>query len=82
MGFAKVTQVVQPAGRGGPFGNVHARIVGATPPPAVSQLLRSRAGRSAITFVGSGQRISDLHQLVIESVIALAIMAVISGALG
>ncbi len=52
------------------------------PPPAVRKLLRSRAGRQAIITVGANQRISDLHQLEVESVIALAIMAVISGALG
>jgi signal transduction histidine kinase len=51
-------------------------------PPQISKLLRSRSGRVAVSFVGSQQRISDLHQLVIESVIALAIMAVICTALG
>ena len=55
---------------------------GAQLPPVVKGLLRSPAGRAAIGFVGSGQRISDLHQLVIESSVALAIMAVISAALG
>jgi signal transduction histidine kinase len=51
-------------------------------PPAVRRLLLSRSGRKVVSFVGRGQRISDLHQLVIESAIALAIMAIISGALG
>jgi signal transduction histidine kinase len=51
-------------------------------PPFLKQLLRSRAGKDVVSFVGSEQRISDLHQLEIESVIALAIMAIISGALG
>jgi signal transduction histidine kinase len=48
----------------------------------IRKLLRTRAGRAAIVTVGASQRISDLHQLEVESVIALAIMAVISGALG
>jgi signal transduction histidine kinase len=51
-------------------------------PPAVRRLLLSSSGRKVVSFVGRGQRISDLHQLVIESAIALAIMAIISGALG
>jgi signal transduction histidine kinase len=55
---------------------------GANLPAQLKTLLRSRSGRVAVSFVGSQQRISDLHQLVIESVIALAIMAVISTALG
>jgi signal transduction histidine kinase len=53
-----------------------------TPPRAIQALIKSRAGRAAVVSVGSGQRISDLHQLVIESSIALAIMSVISAALG
>jgi signal transduction histidine kinase len=51
-------------------------------PAQVVRLLRTKPGQIAVAFVGSGQRIADLHQLVIESVIALAIMAVISAALG
>ena len=59
----------------------------AHPPPTrlpepIQKLLKTPSGRSAILTVGSVQRISDLHQLVIESSIALAIMAIISGALG
>ena len=49
---------------------------------AIRRVLRSRPGRIAIRIAGSTQRIADLHQLVIESGIALAIMALISGALG
>ncbi len=60
--------------------NQHPRAV--TVPPPVRRLLRSKSGRIAVDFVGSNQRISDLHQLVIESAIALAIMALISAALG
>jgi signal transduction histidine kinase len=48
----------------------------------VGRLLRSRPGQIAVAIVGSKQRIADLHELVIESVIALAIMAVICAALG
>lgn len=51
-------------------------------PPPVRKLLLSKSGREAVVFLGSSQRVSDLHQLVIESSIALAIMALISGALG
>lgn len=51
-------------------------------PPTVDRLLRSATGRAAVRFVGDQQRISDLHQLEIESAIALAIMAIISTLLG
>ncbi|HEX4010229.1 MAG TPA: HAMP domain-containing sensor histidine kinase [Solirubrobacteraceae bacterium] len=51
-------------------------------PAQVLRLLHSRNGQLAVRAVGSAQRISDLHSLVIESAIALAIMAVISTALG
>lgn len=56
------------------------------PPQAVARigkdLLKSRAGRSVVFTVGSNQRISDLHQLIGESGIALGIMAIISALLG
>jgi signal transduction histidine kinase len=59
------------------------------PPPVKQALrssagpaLRSSAGRAVVSFVGSGQRVADLHQLVIESATALAIMAIISTLLG
>ncbi len=51
-------------------------------PPAVQRLLKSVTGRRAIVTVGSQQRLSDLHQLIVESSIALAIMALISTGLG
>jgi signal transduction histidine kinase len=51
-------------------------------PPGVQHVLRSSAGKAAVRYVGAQQRISDLHQLEIESGIALAIMAIISGGLG
>jgi signal transduction histidine kinase len=50
--------------------------------PTIERLLKSPSGQRVITSARSVQRISDLHQLVIESSIALAIMAMISGALG
>jgi signal transduction histidine kinase len=60
------------------FAQVKAKSV----PRPVQQLLRSKAGREAVLFLGSDQRVSDLHQLVVESVIALAVMAIISTLLG
>jgi signal transduction histidine kinase len=51
-------------------------------PARLRNFLRTKNGKAAVEFVGSGQRIADLHQLEVESVIALAIMAVISAALG
>ena len=51
-------------------------------PPTVSRLLRSATGQEAVRFVGRQQQIADLHQLEIESAIALAIMAIISALLG
>jgi signal transduction histidine kinase len=44
--------------------------------------LRSAAGEGVLTSVIRGQRISDLHQLLIWSGIALAIMAIIAAGLG
>ena len=51
-------------------------------PQELSRVLRSPDGQAAVRFVGRQQQIADLHQLEIESAIALAIMAVISGGLG
>jgi signal transduction histidine kinase len=51
-------------------------------PPPIQKLLTSRSGRNAVRVLVGGQRISDLHQLEVESGIALAIMAIISGLLG
>ncbi len=85
-GFAVQRQAVAPAGGSGAgspvwsYTNRHVRQ--ARVPGPVTELLRSKSGRVAISFVGSNQRISDLHQLVVESAVALAIMAVLSAALG
>ena len=52
------------------------------PPRGLEQVLHSSAGRAVVRFVGAQQRVTDLHQLEIESGIALAIMVLISGLLG
>jgi signal transduction histidine kinase len=62
--------------------NASRRPGSASIPPPLEKLLKSPSGQRVILNVRSVQRISDLHQLVIESSIALAIMAIISGALG
>jgi signal transduction histidine kinase len=49
---------------------------------SLATTLRSANGMAVLTSVVRGQRISDLHQLVIWSGIALAIMAVIAAGLG
>jgi signal transduction histidine kinase len=51
-------------------------------PRAIAQLLSTIPGHRVLLTAGSAQRISDLHQLIVESSIALAIMTLISGALG
>ena len=51
-------------------------------PPPLRHLLRSNAGRTVIQIVGAQQRIVDLHRLVIESAVALALMALLSTLLG
>jgi signal transduction histidine kinase len=51
-------------------------------PPNIRQAFRSSQGKAVVNFVVANQRISDLHQLEVESAIALAIMAIISGVLG
>jgi signal transduction histidine kinase len=58
----------------------------ARPRKALTQLrkalLNTSSGRAVVVSVGSNQRISDLHQLIEESAIALGIMAILSGLLG
>jgi signal transduction histidine kinase len=49
---------------------------------SLTTTLRSPAGESVLTSVIRGQRISDLHQLLTWSGIALAIMAIIAAGLG
>jgi signal transduction histidine kinase len=51
-------------------------------PPPIERLLRTRQGQKALGEVVGTQRVADLHQLIIESALALALMAIISTALG
>jgi signal transduction histidine kinase len=53
-----------------------------TLPPGVRRVLDTPAGQATVRYVGATQRIADLHQLEVESAIALAIMAILSGGLG
>jgi signal transduction histidine kinase len=65
----------------GPFpGQIHQ--VRSRVAPKILQALRSTQGKAVVNFVVSSQRVSDLHQLEVESAIALAIMAIIAGLLG
>jgi signal transduction histidine kinase len=51
-------------------------------PPGVARILNSSTGREFLRLVEIQQRVNELHQLVIESAIALGIMAILSGLLG
>jgi signal transduction histidine kinase len=51
-------------------------------PPPIQRLLRTTEGQKALGEVFVTQRVADLHQLIIESVIALALMAILSTGLG
>ncbi|HET6869732.1 MAG TPA: HAMP domain-containing sensor histidine kinase [Solirubrobacteraceae bacterium] len=62
--------------------NKRVRVPPADLPPAISRVLNTAAGRATVKYVGASQRIADLHHLEVESAIALAIMALISGGLG
>jgi signal transduction histidine kinase len=53
-----------------------------TKPAQLTLLLRSDTGRRVIGIAGRDQRTADLHQLEVESAIALALMTVLSAALG
>ncbi len=53
-----------------------------TVPPPIQKLLRTAEGQKALGEVVGTQRVADLHQLIVESAIALALMALISTALG
>ncbi len=53
-----------------------------TAPPVLRRLLKTPGGQVAVSIVGFNQRSYDLHSLIIESGIALAIMAVLSALLG
>ena len=51
-------------------------------PAAVVRLMQSSTGQEFLRFVETQQRVDELHQLEIESAIALGIMAILSGLLG
>ena len=51
-------------------------------PAAVVRVLRSSAGQEFLRLVETEQQVSELHQLEIESAIALGTMAILSGLLG
>ena len=53
-----------------------------TVPRAVLRVFNSSAGQEFLRLVETQQRVNELHQLEIESAIALGIMAVLSGLLG
>jgi signal transduction histidine kinase len=53
-----------------------------TLPQQIQRVLRTREGQALITPVGSRQRIADLHELLLASGIALAIMTIGSALLG
>jgi signal transduction histidine kinase len=78
-GFAKQSTVSRPA-----TAKPHTALPGdfSQLPSRIRQVLRSSEGQTAIRIVGAKQRVADLHQLIVESSIALAIMAILSAALG
>jgi signal transduction histidine kinase len=51
-------------------------------PVGVARVLQSSAGQEFLRLVETQQRVSELHQLEIESAIALGIMAILSALLG
>jgi signal transduction histidine kinase len=51
-------------------------------PAPIARLLRTTEGQKALGEVVFTQRVADMHQLIIESAIALALMAILSTALG
>jgi signal transduction histidine kinase len=70
-----------------PRRNVQERAVSLPPlfpniPARLKRVLASKPGQAAVGSVVARQRVSDLHHLEVESGIALAIMAIISGLLG
>jgi signal transduction histidine kinase len=79
--FQHVPAASRPSFQHVPAGGL-ARLSKQSLPEPIQKLLKTASGRRAVFALGSVQRISDLHQLVIESSIALAIMAIISAALG
>ena len=62
--------------------NPQVTVAGQRLPLPIQRLLRTRAGQRALGEVVYTQHVADLHQLIIESALALALMAIISTALG
>jgi len=62
--------------------HAQAILAGQKVPPPIQRLLRTVAGQKALGEVVYTQRVADLHQLIIESGLALALMAILSTALG
>lgn len=62
--------------------NPQVSVAGRKLPLPIQRLLRTRAGQKALGEVVYTQRVADLHQLIIESALALALMAIMSTALG
>jgi signal transduction histidine kinase len=62
--------------------NPQVSVAGRKLPLPIQRLLRTRAGQKALGEVVYTQRVADLHQLIIESALALAVMAIMSTALG
>jgi signal transduction histidine kinase len=89
--YALVSQAAGPSGeltigamtvRTKPPPNQVVNVPAAAVPPGLERVLKTASGRAAVKYVGDRQRVADLHHLEIESAIALAIMALISGGLG
>jgi signal transduction histidine kinase len=51
-------------------------------PSQLRQILATQSGKLVVRYVGVHQRINDLHHLIVESAIALAIMTLLSAGLG
>jgi signal transduction histidine kinase len=62
--------------------NAEFTLAGQKVPAPIERLLRTRQGQKALGQVVGTQRVADLHQLIIESALALALMAILSTALG
>ncbi len=58
------------------------KVAGKALPLPIQRLLRTASGQRALGEVVYTQHVADLHQLIIESALALALMAIISTALG
>jgi signal transduction histidine kinase len=84
LASAELQQLATLHGRGSvklPAG-AQLKVVGKKLPPPIERLLRTPSGQRALGEVVYTQHVADLHQLIIESALALALMAIISTALG